>query len=123
MMVVNSYVAPSEIHGFGCFAAQAVKKGTVVWRRHPKIDPFVTLDEIADMEKDGAWHIGASVYWCIASQQYVYCGDLGRYWNHSDAPNTVMNGEECIACKAMGKDEEITCDYRQFDLEIDPLWK
>jgi SET domain-containing protein len=40
--------------------------------------------------------------------------------NHSDSPNTVsavINGEELtIAARDIAIDEELTCDYSEFDL-------
>jgi len=40
MLLVRTRLNPSKIHGLGCFAAERISRGTVVW----------TLDESIDMQ-------------------------------------------------------------------------
>ena len=38
MLVVKTYINKSKIHGFGLFAGENIKKGTVIWKFNPVID-------------------------------------------------------------------------------------
>ena len=115
MMMVETELRPSPIHGLGVFLLQPVKKGELVWRFDSRIDRIYAPEEVASLpahmqhylETYCTWHAGAGVF--------VLCGDNGRYFNHSDAPSTVSDGPAFgtdRAVRDLAAGEELTSDYR-----------
>ena len=114
MMMVETEIKPSSIHGLGVFLAQPVKKGDLIWRFDSRIDRIYAPEEIASLPEHvqrylktySTWHAGVGVY--------VLCGDNGRYFNHSTTPSTVSNaiafGED-HAVRDLAEGEELTSDY------------
>ena len=115
MMMVETEIRPSPIHGLGVFLLQPVKKGELVWRYDSRIDRTYTPEEVASLpehmqrylETYSTWHAGVGVW--------VLCGDNGRYFNHSDDPSTVSDGPAFgtdRAVRDLAAGEELTSDYR-----------
>ena len=114
MMMVETEIKPSAIHGLGVFLTQPVKKGGLIWRFDSRIDRIYAPEEIASLPEHvqrylltySTWHAGVGVY--------VLCGDNGRYFNHSDRPSTVSDaisfGED-RAVRDLAAGEELTSDY------------
>ena len=49
---------------------------------------------------------------------YVLCGDNAKSMNHADEPNCEdPEGEYTLTRRLVRAGEELTCDYRSFDLE------
>ena len=46
MLLVNTYIAPSKIHGTGVYASEAIPKGTPMWRFEPAVDRVIPFDEL-----------------------------------------------------------------------------
>ena len=123
MLLLKTKIKPSPIHGIGCFADEFIPKGTPIWKFVSGFDLEISEDEFEKLpsigqdffnrysygyEKDGA------VY-------YQLCGDDARFFNHSTTPNVIdvknADGEEIeIAARDIQEGEELTCDYRTFDL-------
>lgn len=115
MMMVETELRPSPIHGLGVFLLKPVKKGELVWRFDSRIDRIYAPEEVASLPGHvqdflrtySTWHDGAGVY--------VLCGDNGRYFNHSDQPSTISDGiafGEDRAGRDLAAGEELTSDYR-----------
>lgn len=115
MMMVETELRPSPIHGLGVFLLRPVRQGELLWRFDSRIDRVYSPDEVASLpphvreflQTYCTWHEGAGVY--------VLCGDNGRYFNHSEAPTTVSNGVsfgEDHALRDLAAGEELTSDYR-----------
>jgi hypothetical protein len=115
MMMVESELRPSPIHGLGVFVLRPVRAGELIWRFDSRIDRVYTPEELASLpphmqdylETYCTWHEGAGVF--------VLCGDNGRYFNHSDTPSTISNGisfGEDRAARDLAIGEELTSDYR-----------
>jgi hypothetical protein len=48
----------------------------------------------------------------------VLCGDNAKFMNHSFEPNCDdVDGPYTVTKRDIATDEELTCDYRLFDLE------
>lgn len=47
MMIVPTYVAPSEIEGVGIFATSAIKAGTAIWELSDDLDLLLTREQLA----------------------------------------------------------------------------
>jgi hypothetical protein len=49
MMLVETELKPSTIHGFGVFLTQPIHKGELIWRFDSRIDLVYTEEEIATL--------------------------------------------------------------------------
>jgi hypothetical protein len=84
-MQVDTYVAPSQIHGLGCFASVPISKGGLVWRGNGFIPKHI----------------------------YDFA-DNARYINDSFTPNTGLDADgNTVALRDIAAGEEITESYRE----------
>jgi hypothetical protein len=113
MFIVSTFVAPSAIHGMGCFAGQELKPGQPIWQFARGLDLVVPFDRIAAAPK--AFQEYMEMYAYISPQigggMLLSC-DHAKFLNHSDNPNTDIQGETTFARRLIRKGDEITCDYR-----------
>jgi len=114
MMMVETELRPSPIHGTGVFLAEPVKAGQLLWRFDSRIDRIYSEEEVASLpplmqryiETYSTWHQGLRVW--------ILCGDNGRHFNHSDTPNTMSKGigfGDDIALHDLPAGTELTSDY------------
>ncbi len=115
MMMVETELKPSQIHGLGVFLKEPVAKGGLIWRFDARVDRVYTEEEIATLPPHIQDYLRTYSTWHDAAKLYVLCGDNGRYFNHSDAPTTVSNaisfGED-RAMRDLALGEELTSDYK-----------
>nr|WP_294169688.1 hypothetical protein [uncultured Sphingomonas sp.] len=115
MMMVDTELRPSGIHGIGVFLLQPVRKGDVIWRFDSRIDRIYSDAEVADLPE--ALQRFLRVYSTRHDDLdvWVLCGDNGRHFNHSNTPNTrslgVAFGDD-IAAADLPAEAELTSDYR-----------
>ena len=127
MMMVDTEIRPSAIHGLGVFLLQPVPKGGLIWRFDSRIDRVYSEAEVASLPEHVQRYLKTYCTWHEATGLYVLCGDNGRYFNHSDRPNTVSDaiafGTD-RAARDLEAGEELTSDYRticdQVRLEGEP---
>jgi SET domain-containing protein len=117
MMLVRSYIAPSEIQGLGVFAGEFVPSGSHIWLLNPKLDVFLHRGEIAMLPAHMQDYVARYSYphLEIDGVRIVDCDD-GKFMNHTERPNTdfrVFDKGYAIVDIAAG--EEITCNYFEFD--------
>jgi uncharacterized protein len=115
MMMVETELRPSTIHGAGVFLLQPVAKGGLIWRFDARIDRVYTPDEVASLPTHVQTFLETYCTWHEGVGLFVLCGDNGRYFNHSETPNTVSNGisfGEDHALRDLAMGEELTSDYR-----------
>ncbi|HEX8910548.1 MAG TPA: SET domain-containing protein [Anaeromyxobacteraceae bacterium] len=116
---MKTYLAESGIHGIGLFAAQPVRKGTVVWRLDPTLDLELTEAQILALAPPARDQIRKYTYLDLVRGTYVLCGDDARFFNHSDEPNCHdfpdADGGTTVAARDIGEGEELTSDYSRFD--------
>jgi SET domain-containing protein len=114
MMMVDTILKPSPIHGLGVFLTGPVVRGRLVWRFDSRIDRVYTPDEVASLPEHVQHYLRTYSTWHAQSGLYVLCGDNGRFFNHSTEPSTVSNaisfGED-HAARDLGAGEELTSDY------------
>jgi hypothetical protein len=113
MFIVRTYVAPSGIHGMGCFAGERLKAGQPIWRFARGLDLVISFEQIAAAPE--AFRDYMNMYAYISPQVeggMVLSCDHAKFLNHSDKPNTVIDGETTFAKLDIGKGTELTCDYR-----------
>jgi hypothetical protein len=120
MLLVPTYLDKSTIHGIGIFAAQAIPRGTVVWRLHPGLDVLLEADTIERLAPPARAQIEKYTYLDPVLKKFVLCGDDARFFNHADAPNCRdapdHDGGVTIAARDIASGEELTCDYAEIDV-------
>ncbi len=93
------YVAPSDIHGRGLFAARALSAGELIGVYEGQV-----------VETDSPY-----VLWIENEQGDGWTGHDGnnemRFMNHADEPNAEMDGLNCYALEEIEQGDEITIDY------------
>lgn len=118
MLIVETYLRQSPLHGLGVFAARPIGQGTVVSRFMPPFDvhfPPALLSALSPAERT---FLETYAYLSRFSHVYVLPGDHDRFMNHSDTPNVGMHPDgstENVALRDIAAGEELTCDYRSFD--------
>jgi SET domain-containing protein len=114
MMMVETELRPSSIHGTGVFLVAPVRKGDLIWRFDSRIDRVYSEDELASLPEHVQRYLRTYSTWHEQTRLYVLCGDNGRFFNHSDTPSTVSNaisfGED-HAARDLTAGEELTSDY------------
>ncbi len=97
------------------FLLQPVRKGDLIWRFDARIDRVYTEEEIATLPEHMQRFLRTYSTWHEATGLWVFCGDNGRHFNHSDEPTTVSNaiafGED-HATADLAAGTELTSDYR-----------
>lgn len=115
MMMVDTEVRQSAIHGLGVFFRTPIKAGTLLWRFDPRVDRIYTDAEIEALPPHMQDYLRIYSTWHVGTGLYVLCGDNGRYVNHSEAPNTISAGA-CFgddhAAVDLPAGSEMTSDYR-----------
>jgi uncharacterized protein len=114
MMMVETVIRPSDIHGMGVFLVHPVKKGDLIWRFDSRVDRLYSPEELASLPDHVQRYLRTYSTWNADVGVYVLCGDNGRYFNHSPTPSTVSNaiafGED-HAARDLAAGEELTSDY------------
>lgn len=115
MMMVDTELKPSPIHGLGVFLLQPVRKGDLIWRFDERIDRVYRPNEVETLPPHMQAYLKTYATWHQPFGVFVLCGDNGRYFNHSDRPSTVSNaicfGED-HALADLEAGAELTSDYR-----------
>src|SRR3954471_1079911 len=115
MMIVNTELRPSGIHGIGIFLLQPVRKGALIWQYDSRIDRVYSEDEITSLPEQARDYLRTYSTWHEQTGLWVLCGDNGRHFNHSDTPNTISDGIAfgCdVAAVDLDAGMELTSDYR-----------
>ena len=117
MLRVPTVVAPSSIEGVGLFAAERITAGTVIWEFTQGVDwriPVAEFDRFPDPYR--SWLL--RYVYREPTGCYVLCGDNAKFMNHSFDPNCDdVDGPYTVAKRDIAEGEELTCDYRLFDLD------
>jgi SET domain-containing protein len=115
MMMVETELRSSPIHGIGVFLLQPVQMGDLIWRFDARIDRVYTEPEIVTLPEHMQRFLRTYSTWHEATGLWILCGDHGRHFNHSDTPTTASNaisfGEDRAATD-LPAGTELTSDYR-----------
>jgi len=115
MLMVETELRQSPIHGTGVFLLEPVRKGDLVWRFDSRIDRVYSEDEIASLPERTQRFLRTYSTWHEATRTWILCGDNGRHFNHSDHPNTISLGiafGDDVAATDLAAGTELTTDYR-----------
>ena len=115
MMMVDTELRASSIHGIGVFLTQQVKAGDLIWRFDSRIDRVFADDELTEMPQKLQQFLRTYSTLHGGLKLWVLCGDNGRHFNHSDVPNTrslgIAFGDD-VAAMDLEPGTELTSDYR-----------
>lgn len=120
MLLVDTYVDKSPLHGLGLFAKQRILKGTLIWKFEPQFDQKFSIKEIEKMPPPAKKQILHYGYLSNESTNYILCSDNARFFNHSDNPNVTDDASEegpALASRDIEEGEELTCNYWAFDAD------
>jgi SET domain-containing protein len=123
MLMIETYVGPSKIHGVGCFAAQDVPVGALIWSFNARFALEVRYDDLACASVPSAFRRLIDVYaWNFDGETDSVFLDLdnARFMNHSltpntawiDLPNRISYG---FAAQDLAPGDEITTNYKEED--------
>jgi SET domain-containing protein len=126
MMLIETRVQPSAIHGLGLFAVKFIPRGTPVWKFQPGFDHDFSPAQFAALPALAQQH---TRWFCFVSKvdgHVILSGDHACFINHSLNPNTGASASATppvvtIALRDLAPGEEITCNY--FDYDADTRWK
>lgn len=112
MLLVPHYVAPSPIHGLGCFSSKNVKKGERIWEFHPLIDRVISESDLSALPAHIVKLIQTHAEFIPRESVFRLAADGAFFMNHSDDPNFEDFGDFAVAGRYISIGDEITCDYR-----------
>lgn len=114
MLMVETELRTSSIHGIGTFLVEDVKKGDLIWRFDSRIDRIFSDAELKTMPDRLQAFLAMYSTFHEGSGLWVLCGDNGRHFNHCDKPNTISLGPafgDDIAADDLPAGTELTTDY------------
>ncbi|MEA3008889.1 MAG: uncharacterized protein QOJ91_581 [Sphingomonadales bacterium] len=114
MLMVETELRQSEIHGTGVFLVEPVKKGDLIWRFDSRIDRVYSEEDLASLPERTRNFLRTYSTWHEATQLWILCGDNGRHFNHSDTPNTLSLGTgfgDDVAAEDLPAGIELTTNY------------
>lgn len=127
MLKVKTYLSKSTIPGIGIglFAGEQIEEGTVIWEYTQGLDFRVTDNQFKTLDELSQEFLSKYGYFDEVERCYVMCVDNARFFNHSDDPNTLDESGprslylcgRTIAKQTIKKDEEMFCNYYDFDSE------
>ena len=115
MLTINTYLAPSPVHGIGLFAAEYIPAGSSVWKFNRYIDKifkrevFVTICSRLDICT--LRHLLNSSY--SRGGRYFYLTDNARFINHSEIEDNIsfMDDYTEVALRDINAHEELLENY------------
>ena len=115
MLMVETELRASPIHGIGVFLSEPVRKGQLIWRFDSRIDRVFSDAELREMPERLQRFLRTYSTLQAGQNLWVLCGDNGRHFNHSDRPNTrslgIAFGDD-VAAEDLEAGTELTSDYR-----------
>jgi hypothetical protein len=114
MMMVDTELRASAIHGIGVFLLEPVRRGDLIWQFDGRIDRVYSETELESLPERMRSFLRTYSTLHEPTGLWVLCGDNGRHFNHSDTPNTMSHAI------AFGRDTaaddlpigtELTSDY------------
>ena len=116
MLRVPTFVAPSPISGVGLFTVTDLPSGMIIWEYDDSVDWRMTHAELDAFPEPYRTRLLHYVYEDQPGV-FVLCGDNAKFMNHADDPNCEdPEGAFTLARRDIRAGEELTCDYRTFDL-------
>ncbi|MCB1229795.1 MAG: SET domain-containing protein [Verrucomicrobiae bacterium] len=123
--MVKIEIGPSSIHGIGCFAREQIKKGQLVWQFDERFDLALKKELVDSLPLGARENLLNYAYVSKTTGDYILSSDDTKFTNHSNTPNISCHvpsgctGNElvCYATQDIEIGEEMTNDYRDFDVD------
>ena len=116
MLLVDTKLGQSKVHGIGLFANQFIPKGTVTWEYHPLFDSSFSKEDLELMSNPAKKQFLHYSYFDNEINKFVLCFDFQRFINHSSKKlNIHSTVRQDIASRDINIGEELLCDYNKFD--------
>jgi len=130
MLKIKTFIDKSTIPnaGIGCFAAEDIAEGALIWKLDPNLDRIYTDDNLSIMNNLDSEFVKTYAY--RHNDLYFLCIDNARFFNHSEEFFNTRdpNNEYCTyASRKIFKGEEIISNYNSFgtnekDLEFNKIY-
>lgn len=121
MLIIETEIKPSPIHGLGLFTKQRLVKDQIIWELNPIIDQCITEDLLATLPHIAQQFVRHYAWFDDDGDFYVSL-DNDKYMNHSDTPNTDNDHPKfCFALCAIDAGEELTCNYHLFGTDYQKM--
>lgn len=118
MFRIPTYLDRSPLQGVGVFAGSSVRAGQRIWEFTEGVDLRLAPELVASVPEPLQARLRRYCYLEEESGLYVLCGDNARFMNHSFEPNCDDSSVAwTVAIRPIEAGEELTCDYRIFDVE------
>ncbi len=121
MMLVQTRVAPSPIHGMGLFASQFIPRGKAIWRFEEGFDRDFSPAQLRSLPASAQEHIHWFAFVRKEDGHAVLSGDHACFMNHSSVPSTGATAQAgsvtTVALRDIAEGEELTCNYFEFDAD------
>jgi uncharacterized protein len=114
MLLINTHIQPSEIHGLGLFAAEDIPKGTWIWKFHSNTTQVFSQRKFLSVCQELSFHALKNFidYSYIRKGKIYYINDNTRFINHSTTPNVgFLSNLSEIALQDIKKGDEIIENY------------
>ena len=121
MLLVPHYLGPSTIHGIGCFASRATRKGERVWEFHPLIDRVIRHEDLRSLPIHVFDLVRTRAEFFPETGIFVLGADGDSYMNHSDDANFLDCGDHAVAGRDIAVGDELTWDYRAVRVHAFPV--
>ena len=120
MLLIDTYLDKSKIHGVGVFAKENAKKGEKIKEVRPEFEMEFDQNNLPRMPLALANFIETHSYEKELGSNVLVMGiDNEKYINHSKDPNDDDDGR---ALKDINIGDEITANYKDFDDSVKKLW-
>lgn len=126
MLLVNTKIGPSKIHGIGLFADEFIPNGKMIWRFDKNIDQQFTEETIKSLPILTQKYLAKYVWKGLRTGIYCLSTDNAKHFNHSKDSNTKLeyiDGEPegvVYASRDIQIGEEMTENYDDFEDINDP---
>jgi len=116
MLLVETKVDRSPIHGVGLFAGQHIPRDTKVWELNAIVDIAIDPSDLERLPEPALSVVKRLSYFSEDMDKCILSADGAQYMNHSDDPNA---GDD-VALRDIAKGEELTGNYHdEYDEEPD----
>ena len=113
MLLIDTYLDKSKIHGIGVFSKENIKQKEIVTKELPQFEFHFNQNELPKMPLAFANFINEYAFESNLDKNILILGiDNEKYINHSDTPNVDEHG---YALRDIKIDEELTVDYKKID--------
>jgi len=116
MLLIETFLDKTKDKGIGLFAKNKILKDTIIWVENELFDRKLTKEQVILLPQIVKnWILEYSPF----DGYYHYIDlDFMKHSNHSWDANIKFTGDKAIATRDIKKNEELTTNYSEFDIEF-----